>query len=148
GTKTDAVINNVDFAPTLIDLAGGEPLDIMQGNSFRSLLEGKPAPEDWKQSTYYRYWMHMAHHDNPAHLGIRTHDFKLICFYGQPLDAKGALPETTPTHWELYDLQKDPHEMNNVVEQSEYADMLTQLRKQLIELQSQVGDTMPEIAAR
>ena len=53
----------------------------------------------------------MTHHDNPAHYGIRTRDFKLVFFYGLPLDAPGALPGPTPPHWELYDLRTDPHEM-------------------------------------
>jgi arylsulfatase A-like enzyme len=90
----------------------------------------------------------MAHHDNPAHLGIRTQDYKLIYFYGQPLDAKGALPNATTAYWELYDLKKDPHEMNNVVDQPDYSETLATLRKQLIELQAQVDDTTPEIEAR
>ena len=67
----------------------------MQGHRVRALVEGRPAPADWRTATYYRYWMHMTHHDNPAHYGVRTKDFKLIFFYGLPLDAKGALP--TPT---------------------------------------------------
>lgn len=47
-------------------------------------------PADWPDAAYYRYWMHMAHHDNPAHYGIRTRDLKLIFFYGLPLDAPGV----------------------------------------------------------
>ena len=66
--------------------------DFMQGRSFLPLLEGK-RPDDWPTATYYRYWMHMAHHDNPAHYGIRTKDYKLIFFYGLPLDARGRRPD-------------------------------------------------------
>ena len=68
--------------------------DFMQGRSFLPMLEGKRRA-DWPTATYYRYWMHMAHHANPAHYGIRTKDHKLIFFYGLPLDARGARP--TPT---------------------------------------------------
>jgi arylsulfatase A-like enzyme len=109
------IVNNVDFAPTLLDFAGVLKPDIMQGRCFRPMLEGKPAPADWPTATYYRYWMHMAHHDNPAHLGIRTRDYKLIHFYGDPLDAPGALKPATPQYWELYGLRADPHEMNNLI---------------------------------
>ena len=80
GSRTDAIINNADFAPTLIDLAGGSVPDYMQGESFKAVLETGEA-KGWKQDTYYRYWMHMAHrHSNPA-FGIRTKDYKLIFFY-------------------------------------------------------------------
>jgi len=55
----------------------------MQGESFRTILETGDEPEGWKQESYYRYWMHMAHsHANPAHFGIRTKEYKLIFFYG------------------------------------------------------------------
>jgi N-acetylglucosamine-6-sulfatase len=95
--------------------------------------------------------MHMAHHDNPAHYGIRTRDFKLIFFYGLPLDAPGALKQPTPAHWELYDLQNDPREMNNVYGSPEYADTVTRLKAQLANLKQQLGDTdekYPELLNR
>ena len=142
GTKVDAIINNVDFAPTILSFANVSAPEFMQGRSFRDLLEGESAPSDWPQATYYRYWMHMAHHDNPAHFGIRTKDFKLIYFYGRPLDAPGAVKSPTQPHWELYDLKDDPKEMNNVVGLSEYEETLGQLKEQLFALQRQVGDTL------
>lgn len=143
GTKLDAIINNVDFAPTLLDFAGVKAPDFMQGRSFKPMLEGKPAPADWRTATYYRYWMHMAHHDNPAHLGIRTKDFKLIHFYGDPLDAAGALKEKTPPHWELYDLKADPHEMANRIADPKYADTVKRLKTELDAVVKRVGDTPP-----
>ncbi|MGI9551918.1 MAG: sulfatase-like hydrolase/transferase, partial [Aurantibacter sp.] len=83
-SRTDAIINNTDFAPTLIELAGGKAPDYMQGHSFKAILETGNEPAGWQQATYYRYWMHMAHrHANPAHFGIRTKDYKLIFFYGK-----------------------------------------------------------------
>lgn len=141
GKKLDAIVNNVDFAPTLLAFAGIAKPDFMQGRSFRTILKGEPAPADWPQATYYRYWMHMAHHDNPAHLGIRTKDFKLIHFYGQPLDAVGAVATPTDPYWELYDLRTDPQEMKNVIDDPTYADTLANLKQQLTELQKQVGDS-------
>ncbi|MCA9215803.1 MAG: DUF4976 domain-containing protein, partial [Planctomycetales bacterium] len=94
--------------------------------------------------------MHMAHHDNPAHYGVRTKTHKLIFFYGLPLDAKGAQPEPTSAHWELYDLQKDPHEMNNVYGQADYAHVTTELKSKLLKLKADVGDqdeSYPELMA-
>jgi arylsulfatase A-like enzyme len=141
--RLDFIANNVDFAPTLLEAAGVEKPDFMQGRSFLGMLRGERVPADWPQATYYRYWMHMAHHDNPAHLGIRTKEFKLIYFYGQPLDAAGAVARPTEPYWELYDLRQDPHEMTNVIDKPQYAENLTQLRQELDQLIVQVGDTMP-----
>ena len=145
GTTVDAICNNVDFAPTLLDFVGVSKPDFMQGRSFLPMLRGQAAPENWPTASYYRYWMHMAHHDNPAHLGIRTADHKLIYFYGLPLDAPGAKPEPTPPHWELYDLAKDPREMNNVIADPAYIDIRETLQSELLALQNRVGDQMPPI---
>ena len=140
GRVSDAIINNVDFAPTLLDLAHQTVPADMQGRSFVPILRGE-TPDDWRKSTYYRYWMHMAHHDNPAHYGVRTEKHKLIYFYGQPLDAKGAVKKPTPAYWELYDLEKDPHEMNNVYADPAYATVAKELKAELLRLKEQIGDT-------
>lgn len=160
GTLNDDLINNVDFAPTLIELAGNSeaikdlPKKLaFQGRSFVSNLEGK-SPEDWKTASYYRYWMHMEHHDNPAHFGIRTKDYKLILFYGRRLNDEwyynlNGLDPTAP-YWELYDLKNDPNEQNNVINDPNYAEKLSELRQQLYDLKTEVGDTddqYPEVRA-
>lgn len=62
GAKSDLMINNIDFAPTLIEMVGGKEPSYMDGKSFASVFEGKK-PENWKDAVYYRYWMHMIHHD-------------------------------------------------------------------------------------
>ncbi len=143
GRKPDFIANNVDFAPTLLQAAGVDAPDFMQGRSFLSMLQGEPAPTDWPEATYYRYWMHMAHHDNPAHLGIRTRDWKLIYFYGQPLDAPGAVDKPTDPYWELYDLRSDPEEMNNLIRDASLAPQVAALKSQLDDLMAEVGDKMP-----
>ena len=80
GSRSDLLLNNTDFAPTMIELAGGEVPEYMQGKSFIRTLKGK-AEKNWRTETYYRYWMHMAHKlGNPAHFGIRTNKYKLIFF--------------------------------------------------------------------
>jgi N-acetylglucosamine-6-sulfatase len=160
----DDIINNVDFAPTFLDFAEGKVPAEMQGCSFRSILMGN-TPSDWKQATYYRYWMHRAHHDVPAHYGIRTRRHKLIFFYGKALhprsneiwvsntethDAKqlhkvsgwgNKPPESTPASFELYDLEKDPFEMCNMYGQPEYTEVAKELKAQLLKLKQDIGDT-------
>jgi arylsulfatase A-like enzyme len=142
-TVVDDIVNNVDFAPTLLELAD-VPVDAMpaqfQGRSFVANMEGK-TPADWPQATYYRYWMHMTHHDNPAHYGIRTKDHKLIFFYGLPLDARGAQKQPTDAYFELYELREDPHEMHNIIADPQYAEVRERLKAQLLELKERVGDT-------
>ena len=129
-TRTD-LVEHIDIAALSLGLAGIPIPDYMQGRSFKSICTTGDEPEDWKKEAYYRYWMHMAHHDNPAHYGIRTREYKLIFFYGLPLDAPGARPRATPAYWELYDLKKDPREMNNIYGDPEYAEVVKKMRAAL-----------------
>ncbi|HBE01735.1 MAG TPA: sulfatase, partial [Spirochaetia bacterium] len=76
GTVIDEITTNVDFAPTWLDFAGIPRPDYYQGYSQRPLLNGI-IPDDWQQSMYYRYWMHLGHYVS-AHYGVRTRDYKLI----------------------------------------------------------------------
>ncbi|MEM7397156.1 MAG: sulfatase/phosphatase domain-containing protein, partial [Verrucomicrobiota bacterium] len=78
----------------------------------------------------------MAHHDNPGEMAIRTKTFKLIYFYG--CDYKGE--NQTPPAWELYNLSKDPSELNNVYDHPEYAGVREQLKQQLADLRKSIGD--------
>ena len=149
--RTDAIINNTDFAPTLITLAGGEVPEYMQGHSFKSILETGNEPEGWQQSTYYRYWMHMAHgHANPAHFGIRTKDYKLIFFYGRywkdtrvekNLEDSGTPYDIdTPAAWEFYDLKKDPGEMRNEYSNQDYKEIIEELKIQLLDKRKELNE--------
>lgn len=122
----------------------------MQGRSFLPLLTGGTMPEG-PPRLYYRYWMHLTHHDIPAHFGVRTRTHKLIFFYGLPLDATDALAGPTPPGWELYDLVDDPEEMHNVYGKPGYADIAAQLMRVPADLRRQVGDedtAFPEVIAR
>ncbi len=136
GKRSDAIVENVDFAPTMLAFAGVKTPGYMQGRSFQQICETGQEPAGWKQAAYYRYWMHMAHHDNPGHLGIRTKDFKLIFYYG--VNYKGQYP--TPPGWELYDLRNDPHETTNLYDNPEYAGKIADLKAQLAALRKKVGD--------
>ncbi len=144
GTVSLDVIDNVDFAPTLLDYAGVKKPEFMQGRSFKPVLEQK-TPADWRQSVYYRYWMHMAHHWVPAHFGIRTNEWKLIFFYGKKLDATGCEhPDCaidTKPGFELYDVVNDPEEKYNLANNPEYSEILEKLKKELISLKREVGDS-------
>ena len=149
GSRSDALVNNTDLAPTLLEFAGVDPPGFMQGRSLLPILKGQ-TPGDWRRSTYYRYWMNYAHHDVPAHYGVRTKDFKLIFFYGLPLDAPGAKHARTRPGWELYDLRDDPGEMHNVYGRPAYAKVAQDLKAELLRLKAEIGDTderYPELMA-
>ena len=148
GKQVDEFVTNVDFAPTLLDMAGVTAPKDMQGKSFLPLLKGDSI-SNWQQSVYYRYWMHRDM--TPAHFGIRTNKYKLIFYYGLNLDTNSfGHPESEPA-WELYDLEKDPNEMNNVYNDEAYKDIVRALKKELLEKRTQIGDTdqqYPELLER
>ncbi|MEG3604280.1 MAG: sulfatase [Verrucomicrobiota bacterium] len=136
GQRFDTIIENVDYAPTMLDFANAKIPKTVQGRSFKSLLETGKEEEDWKKAAYYRYWMHMAHHDNPAHLGMRTKRYKLIYFYG--CNYQGGYQ--TPAGWELYDMKEDPHETKNLYHNPKYAKLASSLKNWLAKVRLRVGD--------
>lgn len=140
GTTIEEIVTNVDFAKTFCDFAGVEPHEGAQGRSFKKLLE-KQTVENWPQSMYYRYW----EHDDPihaacAHYGIRTHEYKLICYYSDGMGLELTGDTHYPIEWELFDLLKDPMELKSVYGDPEYAEIQADLVKQLFEIQQEVGD--------
>jgi arylsulfatase A-like enzyme len=113
---------NVDFAPTFLDAAGIPiPADI-QGKSFLSGDAGRKA-------VYYHYYEFPFWHHVQPHYGVRTDRYKLIHFY------------YSMDEWELYDLKKDPHELKNLINDPEYAQVLKQMKKELKRQQEACGDT-------
>ncbi|WP_282136699.1 sulfatase family protein [Seonamhaeicola maritimus] len=152
-TKSDLLINNTDFAPTMIELAGGKTPEYMQGQSFIRTLNGKEE-KDWRTATYYRYWMHMIHHFVPAHFGIRTKDYKLTFYYSahylEP-DAYDrfywkkkygeALLKPIPVSWEFYDLKNDPKEMINQYKNPKFQETLAELKKELLKTREELNET-------
>jgi arylsulfatase A-like enzyme len=152
GSTSDLLINNTDFAPTLIEMAGGSVPDYMQGMSFAKTIKGEKQV-NWRKGTYYRYWMHLVHHDVPAHLGIRTDNHKLIYYYADHYNpAKNGTPSMTwkpesqkirptPVAWEFYDLSKDPTESNNLYDDPAYQNVIDDLKLELKELRTQLNET-------
>jgi len=146
------MVTYLDVAETFLDYAGVKIPNTMQGRSLRPILEGH-TPKDWQQSMYYRYWMHGAHFNVPGHYGIRTKDYKLIFFYGKGLgyshakyyptgdwNFEGNKIKDTEPYWEMYDLRKDPNELNNVYDDPAYSSIREDLRKQLFHLKKKFGD--------
>ncbi len=152
GESCDWLINNTDYAPTLLSFAGVETPKYMQGKSFKGAIEGEREPSSWRDATYYRYWMHMAHsHNNPAHFGVRTKRYKLIFYYGKDYTDLQAGHKVhgkdgnrfwrdTPSAWELYDLDRDPTEMVNQYSNPEYAKVVKALKKRLTQLREEANE--------
>ena len=135
GQEIRQMAQNLDFAPTLLDYAGLPVPADMQGMSLMPLLSGgqtgalfaKTAPA-WRDSIYYHYYEYPGWHSVQRHYGIRTAEHKLIHFYQSG-------------HWELYDLRRDPHEMQNLYGDPAHAAVQQTLRRRLTELRAHYGDT-------
>ena len=131
GTKADAFIMNVDFAPTFLDLAGLDIPEDIQGTSFVPVMNnGGKAPKGWRDAVYYHYFEYPAEHSVKRHYGVRTNRYKLIHFYND-ID-----------EWEMYDLEKDPLEMNNIYTDSAQSEVRKELENRLTELRKQYQDTI------
>ena len=137
GGRVKDLVLNTDFAPTLARLAGVE-MEGTQGRDFMPCIKGN-APSDWRKGIYYRYW---TNHDiRPAHMGIRTDRYKLIFYYARPLDMTDSYSFDFTPSWDFYDLQKDPYENHNAYADKEYAPVIKQLKKELLRLREECGDT-------
>ena len=158
GSQCSQMVQNIDFAPTFLHLAGiKEKPANMSGRSLVPLLEGEPVKE-WRTSIYYHYYDYPAFHLVRKHDGVRTERYKLIHFYGKGgedavQENKYQANETTREHRtyqylkninyitpdeevnynELYDLEKDPHELNNIYGQPGTEEITAELQKILDE---------------
>jgi arylsulfatase A-like enzyme len=126
GSVNDAMILNVDFAPTFLDCAGVPAPKEVQGRSFKRLLAGK-TPKDWRNIWYYRYYHYPAHHQVQPHYGVRTERYKLIYF-------------NRINEWEFFDLKKDPRELNNVFANPKYANTVGKLKAEMKRLRQELDD--------
>lgn len=137
GSQFNEMVTNLDFPELILDYAGVPIPKTMQGESFRAVLAGN-TPEDWKKSMYYQYWMQFEPSAVPAHLGVRTHDYKLIFYYGDGLGLVGTTDTwKTPVTWELYDLKKDPFELNNIYGDKGFKKITKELKEEILRLQKQ-----------
>ena len=130
------MVQNIDYAPTFLDLAGAPIPEDIQGVSLLPLLKGKAATKqdketikNWRDAIYYHYYEYPAEHDVRRHYGLRTDRYKLIHFYGHDVNA-----------WELFDLKNDPHELHNLYGQPGYEELQRQLHHRLELLQIQYDD--------
>jgi arylsulfatase A-like enzyme len=140
-SRCDAIVLNVDFAQTFCDLAGVEPSAPMQGRSLRPLLRGEEV-WNWRTAMYYRYWMHLdGSHGVWAHCGVRTDQYKLVQYYGEALGQPGATDETRPEEWELFDLERDPFELNSLHDDPGHRALRGRLTDMLVRFQLELGDT-------
>ena len=121
------LVQNIDYAPTFLELAGVPvPTDI-QGQSLLPLLQGKE-PKHWRKALYYHYYEYPAEHSVCRHYGIRTKRYSLIHFYND-IDT-----------WELYDIRRDPESMHNLYGKPGTEKLTRRLRQQLLDLQIQYDD--------
>ena len=145
GTVATELVQNLDFAATMLHAAGARIPSDIQGASFLPLARGD-RPSEWREAIYYRYWMNRAHFNVPAHLGIRTTRDKLILFYDSATGpdgrsrVNGARPGVRDPFWEYYDLEADPQEIQNLYGDRRHAERVGVLRDRLAELRRRYGD--------
>lgn len=118
GTVNNDMVTNIDFAPTILELAGIEKPDEVQGLGFLANMEGN-TPADWPTSMYYHYYEFPFWHHVQPHYGIRNQQYKLAHFYYN-IDV-----------WEFYDLAKDPKELNNAIHDPAYSEIIEQMKLDL-----------------
>lgn len=125
GSVCDALVQNLDYAPTYLALAGIEKPEYMEGRSLIPLFGGN-TPSTWRDYLYYHYYDYPAIHQVRRHDGVRDNRYKLIHFYG---DDSGKYPAVDCN--ELYDLETDPNEINNLYGQPGYAEITARLQERL-----------------
>lgn len=128
GTRVSVPVQNVDYAPTFLDYAGLAPRDEIQGRSLREVVDGDP-PADWREDIYYHYYEYPGFHSVRAHYGVRTERYKLIRFYGDI------------NNWEFYDLEADPDEMRNRIDDPAVQGQVASLKTRLEALRARYGDS-------
>jgi len=130
GTKVTELVQNIDIAPTVMQMAGAEPPEHMDGRSIAPLLQGRKIP--WRDAVFYEYYWEAAFPQTPTCFGIRTDRYKLIHYHG--------IWDTD----ELYDIKNDPDEMHNLIDKPEHKQRVRQLKKRIYDwLQSTGGMQIP-----
>lgn len=165
GTVCNKLVQNIDYAPTFLDLAGISKPKELPGRSLTPIFKAGDKVKGWRNSIYYHYYDYPTYHMVRKHDGVRTDRYKLIHFYGEGgLDAvkenkyqrqpgtreHGCMtyltslgyfePKDSAVNYnELYDLQADPHELNNLYGKPGYEKITKQLQKQLNDYRKSIG---------
>lgn len=122
------MVQNIDYAPTFLEIAGVEIPEDIHGVSLLPLIKGEKTP-NWRTSLYYHFYEYPAEHKVKRHYGVRSERYKLIHFYND-IDV-----------WELFDLQEDPSEMHNIYGKPGMEKVTEQMKKELVKLQEEYQDT-------
>ena len=131
GSRPEAMLMNVDIAPSFLDYAGADIPESMQGRSFRSVLNGK-VPADWRDRVFYEYYWENDFPQTPTTFGVRTDRYKYIRYHG--------IWDTN----EFYDLENDPDEMRNLIAEPAYQDTIARMSAQLFDwLEETEGMNIP-----
>ena len=129
GTKVDSFAVNVDYAPTILDLAGVDVPADMQGASLRLLFDASK-PADWRTSMYYHYWEYPNAHGVAPHYGLRTERYKLIHHYDTRYGG--------PIGSELIDLELNPEKRRSYYDDPAHAEAVAELRTELDRLRNEL----------
>lgn len=117
GVESKALIQNIDYAPTFLQVAGLTAPAAVQGRSILPvLLNGGKPTADWRDAIYYSYYENASVHMVPQHDGVRTDRYKAF-----------FLPRSR--EWQLFDLEEDPQEMISVHQDPKYANVLSALQQ-------------------
>ena len=127
-TTSGEMVLNLDMAPTLLDIAGLPVPKEMQGKSMLPLAEEKP-DVSWRKDWLYEYYEYPGFENVRPCRGMRTERYKLIHFFIEPQE------------FELYDLESDPDEMNNLYGKPGYEKLTAQLKDRLAQLRLETNDT-------
>jgi arylsulfatase A-like enzyme len=128
GSRSSEMVQNLDYAQTLLDAAGLPQPDDMQGESLIPLLTGDTSAWD-RDAVYYHYYEYPAVHQVKRHYGIVTEDYKLVHFYDDV------------DEWELYDRKQDPNEMMSVYDDPNYAEIVDRLKRELMDMRAYYEDS-------
>lgn len=118
GLKVDEIVANIDIAPTMLEIAGGEPSEQFDGAGFLQLARGQ-AHQDWPDELLYEYYWEFNYPSTPTTFALRTARYKFIQYHG--------IWDTD----ELYDLENDPRELHNLIADPQYLQVVADLRQRL-----------------
>lgn len=128
GVVCDALVQNIDFAPTYLDFAGVTPPVEIDGLSLKEVMATNKIPQDWRKSLYYHYYDYPAIHAVRRHDGVYDGRYKLIHFYGK---GEGKDAGHDLDYYEFFDLKTDPNEIKNVYGKPEYETEIKRLTNEL-----------------